>query len=86
MNKKKLILVKLGGSLITNKQKPFTQRPKTIARLVREIHQAKNKVNKLLIVGHGGGSYPHVPAKKFQTNQGVINKKSYQGIAEVQAT
>jgi isopentenyl phosphate kinase len=84
MGEKRLILVKLGGSLITNKAKPFTKRPAAISRLADEIHQARQQLKKLIIVGHGGGSYPHVPAKKFKTNQGLVGENSCQGIAEVQ--
>lgn len=81
---KRLILIKLGGSLITDKNKPFSEDLKTIKRLASEIHQARQKTNMLFIVGHGGGSYPHVPAKKYRTAQGILGKKSYRGIAEVQ--
>lgn len=79
-----LILVKLGGSLITNKARPFVEDLKVIKCLVKEISRAKKASGKLLIIGHGGGSYPHVPAVKYQTAQGLINKRSYRGIAIVQ--
>ncbi|KKU16180.1 MAG: hypothetical protein UX25_C0041G0012 [Candidatus Woesebacteria bacterium GW2011_GWC2_45_9] len=38
---KKLILIKLGGSVITDKTKPFTAKPKIIKRLALEIKGAK---------------------------------------------
>jgi isopentenyl phosphate kinase len=76
--------MKLGGSIITDKGKPFTENRETIARLAREIHAARQKKDFDLVVGHGGGSYPHVPAMEFRTADGVINKKSYEGIAKVQ--
>ena len=79
-----LILVKLGGSVITDKNKPFTEDIQTIKRLVKEIHEAKQEKKFRLIVGHGGGSYPHTAAKKFKTNEGIIDKNSYEGIAKVQ--
>lgn len=81
---KPIIFIKIGGSLITEKSKPFTLKPKALERICEEIRLAKEQIDKLLVVGHGGGSYPHVPAKKYQTHLGVINKKSYRGIAEVQ--
>lgn len=81
---RKLILVKLGGSLITDKKKPFTEDSTTIKRLVREIHGAREQRSTLLIVGHGGGSYPHVPAVKYKTAKGVAGPDSFLGIAEVQ--
>ncbi|MCD6414984.1 MAG: isopentenyl phosphate kinase family protein [Candidatus Diapherotrites archaeon] len=79
-----LTLVKLGGSVITEKNKPFTERQDVVERLAREIHEARQKFNLKLIIGHGGGSYPHVPAARFHTNEGIINSDSYEGIARVQ--
>ena len=79
-----LLLVKLGGSIITFKDKPFSEDLKTIRRLAREIHEARREKDFRLIVGHGGGSYPHIPAKIYRTAEGIINEKSYEGIAKVQ--
>lgn len=81
---KELILIKLGGSLITDKNKPFTQNQEVTRRVCQEIHQAKTKTDIKFLVGHGGGSYPHTPASKFQTHLGIINGRSLRGIAEVQ--
>lgn len=79
-----LILVKLGGSVITDKSKPFTEDIETIKRLAKEIHEVRQEKKFRLIIGHGGGSYPHTPASKFKVNEGVIDPKSYEGIAKVQ--
>ena len=79
-----LILVKLGGSLITDKNKPFTPRHDVINRLAREIHEAKEEKHLKVIVGHGGGSFPHKPAKDYRTNEGIVNGQSFKGIALVQ--
>jgi len=79
-----LILVKLGGSVITNKNVPFSEDLSTIKRLAKEIHEARQEKKFRLIVGHGGGSYPHTPASEFKTNDGIINHRSYEGIAKVQ--
>lgn len=80
----KLILMKLGGSVITEKNSPFTERGDVIKRLAKEISEARKESDFKLIVGHGGGSYPHVPAAKFHTQEGIINDDSYEGIARVQ--
>lgn len=82
---KPLVFIKIGGSLITDKNKPFSLKEKALIRICQEIKKAKNESGKLLVIGHGGGSFPHVPAKKYQTHLGVVNKKSYRGIVEVQA-
>jgi len=79
-----LILVKLGGSLITDKTKPFTPRKNVIDRLAREIHEARKESGIKVIIGHGGGSFPHKPAKDYKTQEGIINDESYKGISLVQ--
>ena len=81
---KDLILIKLGGSLITDKTKPFTPRLDIIKRLANEIYEARKEKNFNLIVGHGGGSFPHKPAKDYKVNEGLVNKESYKGISLVQ--
>lgn len=77
---KDLILVKLGGSVITDKSKPYIARIDTIQKLAKEIKNFKNK-NTDLIIGHGGGSFPHVPASKYQIQKGLINKDSLWGLS-----
>jgi len=79
-----LIALKLGGSLITKKRRPFTANNQVIKRVVKEIHEARKKKKFKLLIGHGGGSFPHVSALKYKTHKGIINKKSYRGICEVQ--
>jgi len=76
---KKLILIKLGGSLITDKNKQFTARKKVILRLAKEIKSSLGKLDADLIVGHGSGSFGHVVASKYKTQEGIINKDSLKG-------
>ena len=78
---KELILVKLGGSLITDKSKPYTVRQPVLNRLAKEIAESGCKN---MIVGHGGGSFPHQSASKYQTHRGIINEHSKKGIVMVQ--
>ena len=79
-----LIFIKLGGSIITDKRKPYTARIDVIKRLAKEIHEAKRKIkNMKIIVGHGGGSFPHISASKYKTNEGIINEDSVKGISIV---
>jgi isopentenyl phosphate kinase len=79
-----LILLKLGGSLITDKTTPLSPRSDTIQRISQEIHEAKQKSRLNLIVGHGGGSFPHKFAEEYNTHLGIISKESYKGISLVQ--
>lgn len=79
-----LIFLKLGGSLITDKSAPRTPRRDVILRLVREIRTALDENDNLrLILGHGSGSFGHVPAKKYGTRQGVASPADWRGFAEV---
>lgn len=77
---KDLILVKLGGSVITDKSKSYTARIFEIKKLAKKIKNFKNK-NTDLIIGHGAGSFAHVPAAKYQIQKGLINKDSVWGLS-----
>ena len=50
-----MILIKLGGSIITNKNKPLSARRKTINNVLKQIR----KIKEPKIIVHGGGSYGH---------------------------
>lgn len=84
MNSQKLILVKLGGSLITDKSKPETPRIEIIKKLAREIKEIQEEGKYGLIIGHGSGSFAHVPAKSYETKKGFVNEKSQYGMCLVQ--
>jgi len=60
-------VLKLGGSVITHKEKPFTANLPAIRRLAQEISQAH--VSPLIII-HGGGSFGHPLAKKHSIKEG----------------
>ena len=82
-----MILLKLGGSLITDKQRPETPRPQVISRLAREIAQAKRKLPELkLVVGHGSGSFGHSVAARHSTHLGASSAADWVGFAEVWAS
>jgi isopentenyl phosphate kinase len=81
-----LVLLKLGGSVITDKTQPFTARMEVIERLATEIKSALDEQGDLqLIIGHGAGSFGHEVAAKYQTHQGAIAADSWPGFAEVAA-
>jgi isopentenyl phosphate kinase len=78
------IFLKLGGSLITVKSQPHTARSEVLNRLVDEIAAALRENTSLrLVLGHGSGSFGHVPAKKYGTRQGVHSDAEWQGFSEV---
>lgn len=69
----KLIFLKLGGSLITDKERPRTARVDVLAHLCRQIADCcAHDRNLSLLIGHGSGSFGHVAAKKYATRQGII--------------
>lgn len=79
-----LVFLKLGGSLITDKTRPHTPRIATLERLAHEISTAlKEQSDIALVIGHGSGSYGHVPANKYQTRQGVQTAEQWHGFVEV---
>ena len=78
-----ITLLKLGGSLITDKNTPHTLRADVIHRLAKEIKSAWKTEHMPLIIGHGSGSFGHVPAKKYGTRSGVHSTTEWRGFAEV---
>ncbi len=56
-----MLLIKLGGSIITNKKKPLSAKRKTIDNIVHSFR----KINEDFVVVHGGGSYGHYWSVKY---------------------
>lgn len=80
----RLVFLKLGGSLITLKDQPRTPRAGVLERLAAEIAEALGQDSHLhLLLGHGSGSFGHVPASLFKTRQGVTTQAGWQGFVEV---
>lgn len=75
-------MIKLGGSLITDKNKPYTVKGKILKRILREISELKNEGYKI-ILGHGGGSFPHTSASRYRTIEGFISPDSKYGMSVV---
>jgi isopentenyl phosphate kinase len=79
-----IVLLKLGGSLITDKDKPYTARLETLAELASELKTVRDSNPDLhLILGHGSGSFGHVAAKKHGTRESVRTSEQWMGFAEV---
>jgi len=66
-------VLKLGGSVITHKDKPFTANLEAMNRLAHEIADAK--IPQLIIV-HGGGSFGHPLAKEYSISEGFRGEAS----------
>jgi isopentenyl phosphate kinase len=82
-----LVLLKLGGSLITDKTMPYTPRFDKLAELSAQISAAlRTAPNLSLVLGHGSGSFGHTAAKQYHTRDGVGRgelRPYWRGFAEV---
>jgi isopentenyl phosphate kinase len=86
MSEPRIVFVKLGGSLITDKTQPMTPRLGVIQRLSDEIRQAMAAVPNLqLLIGHGSGSFGHAVANQYQTQSGGKSQDYWRGFSEVWA-
>ncbi len=73
-----MIILKLGGSVITDKAKPFSVRSEVVRRLTSEIKESGKKV--LLV--HGGGSFGHPVASEYGLQNGLSNDGQLIGVAK----
>jgi len=81
-----LYFVKLGGSLITDKQREATARPALIRQLAEELRQARLARPELqVLLGHGSGSFGHWEAQRYHTRAGVSGAEAWTGFARVGA-
>lgn len=75
-----MIILKLGGSVITNKTTEGSFRENIMDNLSKEI----KKANKQIILIHGAGSYGHIYAKKYRLNQGFKKDEQIHGFSVTQ--
>lgn len=74
-----MILIKLGGSVITNKLKYMEFRHLLVTRLCDEIKRSGKDV----MIVHGAGSFGHVIAKEHRLQDGYIDDSQIHGIVKV---
>ncbi|MBN1642590.1 MAG: isopentenyl phosphate kinase family protein [Anaerolineae bacterium] len=81
-----LVFCKLGGSVLTDKQRTATPRQSTIARLSCEIAAARaTRPNLQLVLGHGSGSFGHSAAHRYGVRTGIADGGDWWGYAETGA-
>ncbi len=73
-----ILVVKIGGSVITNKRKKFSINEQIIDRISEEL--AETKENFILV--HGGGSFGHPLAEKYNISSGYQSKDQLMGFAK----
>ena len=74
-----MILIKFGGSVITDKSRYRTFNADTVKRLCKEIKESGERV----IVVHGAGSFGHVLAKEHNLNDGFRDRSQIPAVAQV---
>lgn len=74
-----MILIKLGGSVITDKTRYRTFDSETVGRLCREIRESGKDV----IIVHGAGSFGHVLAKEHDINSGFKDESQIPAVAQI---
>lgn len=79
LSKANVTILKIGGSVITDKNGELAARTQVIDRLADETQRAGLKN---LIIVHGGGSFGHPAAKEFALKEGLKNANQLIGFAE----
>jgi len=77
-----LVVVKLGGSVITDKSRRFSLNAEAIRRVGRELAEALKESGIDLILVHGGGSYAHPVAKDYSIAEGFTDERSLEGFVK----
>jgi len=72
-----MIVIKLGGSVITDKAKECTFKNETMDKLAESIKKADQR----LIVVHGAGSFGHILAKEYELNKGYKRREQVKGFS-----
>jgi isopentenyl phosphate kinase len=81
-----LTLLKLGGSVITDKSGQQAPDMPLIERLAGELQAARQADPQLaVVVGHGSGSFGHPVAARYGIQRGIAPGASWQGFAETAA-
>ena len=73
---KPIFLIKLGGSLITDKQKLNSFNARSIRNCFSKLASFYQPENHGLIIGNGAGANTHYLAKKYQTLQGITDSQT----------
>lgn len=82
---KDLIILKIGGSVITDKfSKTPKVSPENLRRISKEIASVYDKEKMSLIIIHGAGSYGHVIVNKTGIDKGIKTEEQLKAFAETQ--
>jgi isopentenyl phosphate kinase len=79
--KRRLVVIKFGGSIITDKKRPFTARPSIIASLASTIAEVRSTTDADFLIGNGAGSFGHFPAHEYGLRDGAQTQRQWYGAA-----
>jgi len=79
--KERPTIIKLGGSVITDKRREFFAKVDMIERITREIA----KIRSSLVLIHGAGSFGHPIVKKYGLHLGYRNKRQLEALSETKS-
>jgi isopentenyl phosphate kinase len=79
LNKSRPVILKIGGSVVTEKNGELTARTQVISRLVGEIFDSETEN---LVLVHGGGSFGHPSAERYGIKEGFQNDAQKIGFSE----
>ncbi len=76
-NKRQLIFVKIGGSFITYKDKPFTIDYRALESLAKILKKVIEHDGIRILLGHGGGSFAHPVVEMFKKSSDRVKAIVY---------
>lgn len=76
-----LTVIKLGGSVLTDKSKPYSLMEERINRIGRELWEVFER----MIIVHGVGSFGHPPVKKYHLYRGYESEEDLINLAHTQS-
>lgn len=82
--RKPLVILKLGGSVLTYKDRPFTPNMTNLGRLAGEIGDWFDAERNRLVLVHGAGSFGHPIAESTSIHEGVSTEEDARSFAVVQ--
>ena len=76
---KDLVVIKLGGSALTDKTRIYTPRLGAIHKAAKQLATIQEEAQLVLV--HGAGSFGHLPVKRYGLQEGFKSFKQIRGLA-----
>jgi isopentenyl phosphate kinase len=79
-----LVLLKLGGSVLTDKTRPEALNTAVLTRIAGVVAEYRRRPGApRLLIGHGGGSFGHYWAERYGTQRGAHDREGWIGVSRV---